>query len=284
MTWLLDERARPIPVRAERAGSPGSIPAGLTLPELVPIRPESPYGTGGTCAWLTAKPAAEPIPTWRRLAQNFDTSGLWPVVVTTAWERPFRAGEVCGPRPVPDALAVFQANWEGVRLVEPDGTQLPHPPWPGLAPPSGSPDGERVLIPDPSDHRAAADLLLVPATRPADVVAQLGWYGACNWSLTGAEISAVLRTWEDRFGAYLVSMGFAEFDVVVTRPPTTDDQCLASGPRALRLLPGQLLPADTHRAGVVHARAVRGAAAGRTPVALLVGLTGVPTAHERSDS
>ena len=57
-------------------------------------------------------------------------------------------------------------------------------------------------------------------------MAQLGWDGACNWSLTGGAISAVLRTWEDRFGAYLVSIGSAEFDLVVTRPPTGDDQCL----------------------------------------------------------
>jgi hypothetical protein len=225
MTWLLDERSRPIPVRAERAGSLTSLPVGRTLPELVPVVPEPPYGDGEACAWLTAEPVAEPSLVWRRLARTFDGTGLWPLA-TTSWERPFRVGEVAGPGPVPDARTVFLSNWEGIRLVKPDGTRLPHPPWPGLAPPSGPPDGDVVLLPDRPDHGGAGHLLLVPATRPADAVAQLGWYGACNWSLTGADISAVLRTWEDRFGAYLVSIGFAEFDLVLTRPPVTDEQCL----------------------------------------------------------
>jgi hypothetical protein len=94
-----------------------------------------------------------------------------------------------------------------------------------LAAASGVPDDGTALLPGPPGHWPS-DLLLVPATRPADSVDQLGWDGACNWFLSGADIAAVLRSWEDRFGAYIVSIGCAEFDLVVTRPPVSDEQCL----------------------------------------------------------
>ena len=35
----------------------------------------------------------------------------------------------------------------------------------------------------------------------------------------GADVAGVLRSWEDRFGAYVVAVGFATLDLVVTRPP-----------------------------------------------------------------
>ena len=241
MTWLIDERPRLIAVRAERPGSPDSLPANLGLPDLVRVIPKPPYGSGDACAWLTAEPVVDPSAVCRRLRRCFDRSGLWPFLAP-GWERPFRAGEVSGPAPVPEPITVFRANWEKIRLVSPDGTLLPHPPWPGLASPSGPPDPDRVLFPDVADGFGAADLLLVPATRPADSTAQLGWYGACNWSLTGADISAVLRTWEDRFGAYLVSIGFAEFTLVVTRPPTNDDQCLLLADEHYAFCPDNFYP------------------------------------------
>src|SRR3954454_5141984 len=100
MTWLLDDRSRPIPVRAGRAGSPASRPAGRTMPDLVPVVPEPPYGDGGACAWLTAEPVAEPSVVWRRLARIFDDTGLWPLA-TPGWERPFRVGAVSGPAACP---------------------------------------------------------------------------------------------------------------------------------------------------------------------------------------
>lgn len=46
-----------------------------------------------------------------------------------------------------------------------------------------------------------AHLALVPATRPADTLAVLGWRGTCNYHNDVVGLSAVLRSWEDRFGA-----------------------------------------------------------------------------------
>ncbi len=65
--------------------------------------------------------------------------------------------------------------------------------------------------------------MLVPAMRPADVPWVIGWSGACNLSLSGADISSVLRSWEDRFGAVLTSMGFDELLVVTDSLPTRPD-------------------------------------------------------------
>jgi Domain of unknown function (DUF4253) len=86
--------------------------------------------------------------------------------------------------------------------------------------------------------------VLAPAARPADAVAQVGWSGACNWSLTGADVAAVLRSWEDRFGAYVVRIGFAALDVVVTRPPVTVEQCLGVADEHLAFCPDNFAPQD----------------------------------------
>lgn len=40
------------------------------------------------------------------------------------------------------------------------------------------------------------------------------------------EVSAVLRSWEDRCGAVLVGLGFATMTVLVTRPPATAENAI----------------------------------------------------------
>jgi hypothetical protein len=58
----------------------------------------------------------------------------------------------------------------------------------------------------------------VPAGRPADALPMLGWNGAL---VTAVPKAAVLRSWEDRFGARLLRVGLAEFSVLTRRPPRT---------------------------------------------------------------
>jgi len=67
-------------------------------------------------------------------------------------------------------------------------------------------------------------LLITPTHRPADVPAAVGWLGACNYDFAGHHISAVLRSWEDRFGAILTSLDSQ--DMTLTIPPLalTDDE------------------------------------------------------------
>jgi uncharacterized protein DUF4253 len=104
-------------------------------------------------------------------------------------------------------------------------------PFPGLAPPA---DGR--LTQAERDAALAslqpARIGLVPARRPADVPATVGWAvfgvdgpsesGPVRWSANTAWIASVLRSFEDRFGAALLKLGpGAELRLLVERPPRT---------------------------------------------------------------
>lgn len=64
---------------------------------------------------------------------------------------------------------------------------------------------------------------LIPATRPADVLAVAGWSSFDDYGdgiLNGVWIGAVLRSWEHRFGAQLLAIGpSAVIKLLVQRPP-----------------------------------------------------------------
>lgn len=62
-------------------------------------------------------------------------------------------------------------------------------------------------------------LALVPVRRGADVLATLGWSGAANHVSRTAGLSAILRSWEDRFGARVLRLGPDRLDVSVAAPP-----------------------------------------------------------------
>ncbi|MEU2350528.1 DUF4253 domain-containing protein [Modestobacter sp. NPDC049651] len=232
MTWLIDGPAFPdltlrTPVRAPAPGTQQALDLLPGVPELTEVRARcGEDGLEDTArAWTSTAPLHDPEGTWRRCAQAFDRTGLWPLLAGRLDEHPYADGEPMPPTVPDDAAAVLGQAWWGCQLVRPDGTRLPHPPWPGLAPGRGAPDDSGVLLSAEHPLPLFGGLLLVPAVRPADAVAQLGWSGACNWSLTGAAIAGVLRSWEDRFGAYLVGIGWATLELVVTRPPVTARQC-----------------------------------------------------------
>ena len=66
---------------------------------------------------------------------------------------------------------------------------------------------------------------LVPVDRPADVLPRTGWQGA-GGHCTTSQLAAVLRSWEDRFGARLLEVGVNTIRVLVARPPQTLDTAL----------------------------------------------------------
>jgi Domain of unknown function (DUF4253) len=68
---------------------------------------------------------------------------------------------------------------------------------------------------------------LVPAARPADVPVAAGWFGMRRSWDDVAAVSAVLRSWEERFGALLVGMGRASLELAVAAPPWERSECLA---------------------------------------------------------
>ncbi|MFF8847104.1 DUF4253 domain-containing protein [Streptomyces sp. NPDC015127] len=140
-----------------------------------------------------------------------------------------------------DAAEVLAALWDCVQaedagdLDDEDDEDMLAPftrAWPGLASSRSIPrDPDAVAV------RVAAGLLrdawprgargaLVPARRSADILTSLGWIGACNHADTGP-LTAVLRSWEDRFRTRLVAVHFDRVDLSVARPPRTTKEALA---------------------------------------------------------
>lgn len=70
-------------------------------------------------------------------------------------------------------------------------------------------------------HHPHARLGLVLSTRGADALAEVGWSGPANYDNDTASFSAVVRDWEDRFGARVVAVGFATLHLSVAEPPRT---------------------------------------------------------------
>ncbi|MFD0353839.1 DUF4253 domain-containing protein [Streptomyces sp. NPDC127110] len=133
-----------------------------------------------------------------------------------------------------DAETVLREYWdavvpdpeegeEGAELIAPFGRSWPGTAWPGT--PAAEPAAAAAAV--------AAELLaqgwlggsprlaLVPAGRGADVPAAIGWCGPTNHDNDTARISAVLRSWEGRFGARVLAIGFARLDLSVAAPPRT---------------------------------------------------------------
>jgi Domain of unknown function (DUF4253) len=197
-------------------------------------------GQGGPVAWITDWTQPGAGMTWAQLSEDAGETGLRPFLLIDMAGQPGRPWGVPGsdgdevisdPLDVTaidglDAAAVLSDYWwydeetfaedeEFRAMLAPFG-----PGFPGLAPAiAGEADPEltrRAL----RQYTRSARIGLVPARRPADVLAGLGWQGAVN-SRETADITAVLRSWEDRFGARLLEVGFADIRLFVDRPPRT---------------------------------------------------------------
>ncbi|MFI6520192.1 DUF4253 domain-containing protein [Spirillospora sp. NPDC050679] len=188
----------------------------------------------GPVLWVTDKPVRKAHALWSRLYAERAETGLYPLLLDTLHgdaARPWHNGElIFTPQEAIDALSaetVLRAWWEptdddeDLEILEPMDS-----PWPGLAAPG-------VLLADPDDQaRGLAKALtrrsrtlvgLVPAARGADALALMGWTGPCNHTNDTEEISVVVRSWEERFGARVVMVGHATLFLSVAAPPSTLD-------------------------------------------------------------
>lgn len=97
----------------------------------------------------------------------------------------------------------------------------------GLAP-ATAPGHDPLAVAATSQHAGRhSHLAIVPASRPADAVALLGWRGTCNYHDDVTGLSAMLRSWEERFGALLVRIDFMTLWLSVAAPPLTAQECQA---------------------------------------------------------
>ncbi len=204
----------------------------------------------GPAYWLSDEPAGPDL--WVRLHEAYPRSGLWPVFATSSHfhdDRPWVRAEV-RPEPVTeigrvsagDVLAGFWRAWirgeHHLWLESADPLELAsgftlerdgHPElepfglgWPGLASAENGQDPDEwadQYVRENDD--GASRIMLVPAARSADAVTAVGWHGSVNYIQETFLLSSVLRSWEERFGARLVEVGFDTVHLSVAAPPAS---------------------------------------------------------------
>lgn len=242
-----------VPPGPWRAGQPGRLPPAGPLQlgpvSLGPGRRVTPRPFDGSSPpssiWITDEPVVGAAGAWAALAEHFPQTGLWPLRLTSLYDgsgRPWNGELEPGTEADVDAIDVLQTLQRGWR----DSLVPIRNPWPPGTGPL-APFGQHFPGPARSQTAhvpavfiaGASRLGLVSCRRPADAIALAGWTGAIN--VTGsAQVSAVLRSWEDRFGAVLVGLSFGSMTLLVTRPPTTRDDALRVAAEVAALCPHAL--------------------------------------------
>lgn len=126
--------------------------------------------------------------------------------------------------------------------------------WPGLTEPAKAseedPDAVAADIADSllDGGRPLKDprLALVPARRSADIPTAIGWTGPMNHENDTARLSAVLRSWEDRFGIRVIALGYGYLLTSVATPPTTLDEAMALAAEHFAFCPDNLWQGADH--------------------------------------
>ncbi|WP_190820985.1 DUF4253 domain-containing protein [Saccharopolyspora pogona] len=99
-------------------------------------------------------------------------------------------------------------------------------------------------------------LALVPVQRGADVLTALGWSGAANHVSRTAGLSAMARSWEERFGARLLRLGPDRLDLSVAAPPQDPDHAAAVAAEHWTFCPDRIIQ-ETGTIGA-YAQEIRG--------------------------
>lgn len=205
-----------------------------TLPGL-----ELPAGRWHGPLWLSDEPLAEPG-RYRDCIGAFERTGLWPVLVPhderfaatgEDWvdDRGHLAPSVHEVQAI-DVAQTLSRWWDpfccagGTGCLRPYGAGFP-----GLARKSQlrvDPFAEAGNTGSILARRGTYRLGLVAVDRPADIPAALGWTGMIKSTDQVAAVSAVLRSWEDRFGATLIVLGFDELELSVAAPPRLQGRAL----------------------------------------------------------
>ncbi|MFE7515705.1 DUF4253 domain-containing protein [Streptomyces sp. NPDC057540] len=202
------------------ASDPTGRAFGLDLPPGALAGPaDDPYlwsghGPAGPAAWGALRPAAR-------------TAGLLPVLLGGDWglDRWELEPERMSDPADHDAEEVLAGFW---------GYGTAGGEWPGLAPaqpwdtdPDRAAETVAEMLTEPGFWLADARPALVPARRSADIPAVIGWSGPLNHENDVARLCAVLRSWEDRFGARVVALTFDQLVVSVAAPPRTPEEAEA---------------------------------------------------------
>jgi hypothetical protein len=189
---------------------------------------------------MSDEPVVAPGRLWTRYQAQQHETGWLPLLM--AW--PCATGAGHGPAEVGavDVEWSLRESWSSYQRARPPHPAFeegwppdvappadPGPPytcWPGLAAPADphpgpSPDAVARAAVGQLLHyfttRFIAHIALVRADRTADVPALAGWEA----DAPALELSALLRTWEDRFGARVIGFEGSSVFVSVASPPLT---------------------------------------------------------------
>jgi hypothetical protein len=209
---------------------------------------------------------------WELLCAQHHRTGLWPLLL-----HGFSAGEP--DRPVPDlfpelvtstpadhdAAALLAGWWADCTAHDEDDHLSPaerlavtapfENRWPGLAAAGQLQEDPDVLAAQFAHHvladprLTAPRLALSPSRRSADAPADLGWSGAVNYENDTARYSAVLRSWEERFGARLVAVGTDTLELSVAAPPMDPEHALHAAAEHFAFCPDNVWQATGHLTG-----------------------------------
>lgn len=196
--------------RAKAAGDLKTLAKlGLTGGEFLLPEELDPDDPAAPVAWATTGDDLSHV--FRRLIAAFPRTGLWPIAgpvdrlgtgLKIARWNDCRIGP--GDDTAAAALAVLKCyGGEHITALAPAVDRIP---------------SMDYWLPQPM-----RSLLVVPVARPADVPAKLRWAGACNRGMAGDEISAVLRSWEDRYGAVLVGIDATRIGMIAAAVPADPD-------------------------------------------------------------
>ena len=178
--------------------------------------------------WLSDDPVRGDL--WAALRAEHPSSGLWPLLMDEN-DQPWAAGQIA-PEPVSEIAnyhphAFMYEVWADFAEQAADGDLDDLAPF-GRHCPGPAPAGATLDDPDAVADRYARvvaarglPLGLVAVERGADALAAAGWQGALNHNEWTAPLSAVLRSWEDRFGARVVGLGFNTLELSVAAPPVS---------------------------------------------------------------
>jgi hypothetical protein len=222
------------------------VPDGLPPGSLITVHAEP-------VLWITDDPVPQAGPLFAQLLTEHDATRAWPLLLTELAVpslpgipdealrgnrgRPWHAGEL---QPAEfadlDPSGVLTAQWNlltgqgasGFDFGEDAIPAVPFTSWPGLAAPAVpgpdpdasaaeiavSPDGVRELT-----SRADPPYLgLVPASDGATAITSVGWISQAG---DAADVAVVVRSWQQRFGARLCSLGIDTLGLSVAWPPAS---------------------------------------------------------------
>jgi hypothetical protein len=179
---------------------------------------------GAPTYWVSHEHVSGVVEIAGTIAEDFPQTGLWPLVWTSADDPRHYLDEPASVSDIdaadPDGL--LRAGWSDyVRHHHIDSINDPGPPSLPPSPPAQRVDRRGSMTDLGTVAVVDARLMVVACSRPADAIALIGGVGS---PVPGAIISAVLRSWEQRFGAVPVAIEPGHFWLAVPMPPYERDR------------------------------------------------------------